>query len=661
MVLLDRDLRLTLATPRWRAEHAALLERVDGLTMLAAGIDVPMGWLRACQRALLGEELHHPGETWRRPDGAQRCLRWWARPWRGEFQQICGVMLTVEDITQERENARALSELQVRTQQYARLGADLFWELDAEFRFRLVSAVNSPDFWNSTGPVLGEHAWGLLSSQQLLPELAEQRAVLEAHLPFLDLVTERRLPNGEVQWLSWNGDPRFTEAGRFDGYIGTTRDITQRQLTQHALQLSEMRLSMALHASGHALWEFDLATGHATLFAGYAEMLGYEPGWLLPSVVTWDSMLHPDDREAVLTVFRGLMGRGGEVFETQFRLRCHGGGWCSVRCRGMVAPDGHHLVCVNADITAQEDAQLREDLAALVFGHVQHGMVVTDITGLVIAANQAFTDIMEMESEAVIGAPIGELLAPAEAHAVPLDWSKMLASADSWEGEVWHTRGSGETFQAWMTVTPLLDDRKRVIRRVFLLTDLSRMKHARSELEVMAYQDALTGLANRRQLDARLSYTLAHARREKQPFALIMLDLDGFKLVNDTSGHPAGDELLVAIGRRLKALLREVDLVARLGGDEFVLILERADIAGALRVAVKVLEIIANPLLLSNGQSGRVTASLGMAEYPKDGDDSSSLLSLADRRLYRAKAAGRNCAVFDESGEVIHPGRFPLD
>ncbi len=656
LALFDRQLRVVALTPRWRDQYALRPGVGPGTPINDFASDLPASWLRAVARALTGEEQHHSGESWTHADGSARSVRWWINPWRGSHGQLLGVMITAEDVTTEFRAAHSLQALQQRTQHFARLGSDLFWELDAGLRFRVEPELNPPRFWGASGPLLGAHPWGLLGSQDLLPELADQRVLLEAHLPFRDCITQRTLAHGETQWLAWSGDPCFDENGQFAGYIGTTRDVTAQQQFLQALQQSELRLSTALQASSNALWELDVCTGQASLFAGYAEMLGYTLADLNGSGRSWDFMLHPDDREAVMTVFGSLRGQVDERFETHFRLRHRLGHWVSVRCRGKVAADGCRLVCVNADVTVHEDAQLREELAALVFGNVQQGMVVADLHGVVVAANAKFSEIMEYAPAELIGAPIQQILAAAPAHQAAQDYVQMMASGVAWEGEVWHTRKGGEVFQDWMMVTPLLDVNGRVIRRVFLLTDLSRMKHARSDLEMMAYHDPLTGLANRRQMDARLSYTLAHARRDEASFSLIMIDLDGFKHVNDAAGHQAGDELLVAVSRRLKALLREVDLVVRLGGDEFVLILERADATGSARVARKVLELIANPLQLSNGNVTRVTASLGVAVYPGDGDDSSRLLRLADERMYRAKATGRHGAVLQDGSRIDGPG-----
>ena len=655
VALLDRQLCFLTVSGRWRSEHSA--ECIDwlGEDLNALARALPASWPRACARALAGEEQHHPGESWPRTNGGARYARWWTAPWRGGHGEILGVMLCVEDVTAERERARELATLQRRTQHFARLGSDLFWEIDEDLRFSQISALDAPEFWEASGPMLGHHPWMLADDDARDSASASQRAVFEAHLPFRDHLMSRTTPAGARQWLSWNGDPCFDEAGQFSGYIGTIRDVTARQTMLSRIRESELRLSLALRASGDGLWDIDLISEEAYFAAGFAAMLGYRSEELASTLQTFKDLLHPDDREATMAVVRGLVERGGETFETQFRMHHRSGRWRQIRCRGILSTCGTRLVGVNADVTDREDALQREQLASLIFGQVQHGMAITDNAGRILAANQAFSEIMEYENATLVGTSVRTILAPAPTHPQPGLWDTVMVSADPWEGEVWHTRKSGEVFQDWMTVNVLLDDQQRPSRWVFLLTDLSRMKHARSELEIMAYQDPLTGLANRRQLDARLSYCLAHARREEQAFALVLLDLDGFKQVNDQLGHPAGDELLVAIARRLKALLREVDVVARLGGDEFVLILERADLEGARRVADKILDVVAKSLDLSTGPRASVTASLGVACYPGDGEDSSSLLAAADRRMYLAKKQGRARAVFDDRPDDSPP------
>jgi two-component system, cell cycle response regulator len=187
---------------------------------------------------------------------------------------------------------------------------------------------------------------------------------------------------------------------------------------------------------------------------------------------------------------------------------------------------------------------------------------------------------------------------------------------------------------------------------VKLLLDEAR-EHAR-ELESMALQDPLTGLANRRLLPERVRMAIAHARRNRSHMAVLCIDLDGFKEVNDTLGHGAGDQLLKMVAERLLAAVREEDTVARLGGDEFIVALwQVSDVADAGKVASKIIELVAQPYDV-DGHAVRVTASAGASMYPDDGNEVDALVKSADRALYKAKQAGKNTYRLAQSTEESH-------
>lgn len=219
-------------------------------------------------------------------------------------------------------------------------------------------------------------------------------------------------------------------------------------------------------------------------------------------------------------------------------------------------------------------------------------------------------------------------------------WDAILTDGH-WRGEVWNRRKGGEVYPEWLTVSSVRDQAGRLSHFVAVFSDISAMKCTQAELERLAHHDPLTDLPNRLLFNARLVHALERARREGQQVAVLYLDLDRFKQVNDTLGHPAGDQLLRQAAERLAGVLRECDTVARIGGDEFAVILEgvKGDDDCAL-VAVKLGQALARPFPIE-GQPIFIGASTGIARFPEDGETITALLQNADAAMYRAKAAGR--------------------
>jgi len=218
-----------------------------------------------------------------------------------------------------------------------------------------------------------------------------------------------------------------------------------------------------------------------------------------------------------------------------------------------------------------------------------------------------------------------------------------ITRGGAWQGEIWDRRKNGECFPVWLSITAVCSDEGGVTHYVATHTDITLRKAAEDDIKQLAFYDPLTGLPNRRLLQDRLHQAMSQAKRERGRLALLFLDLDKFKPVNDAFGHQTGDELLQAVAQRLQACVRESDTVARLGGDEFVAVLE--DVKGpesAAKVAREFVRLLNQPFVVAAGQEARIGASVGIAMFPTDGDSTEILLQHADAALYRAKAAGRN-------------------
>jgi diguanylate cyclase (GGDEF)-like protein len=217
-----------------------------------------------------------------------------------------------------------------------------------------------------------------------------------------------------------------------------------------------------------------------------------------------------------------------------------------------------------------------------------------------------------------------------------------LDEAGVWQGEVWNRRRNGEVYPVWQNITAVRDGEGRVTQYIGIFSDITEKKLSEDRIQRLAHYDVLTGLPNRLLFNERCQHALRRAKRERHQVALLFLDLDRFKHINDSLGHPAGDRLLRAVADRLRAAVREEDTVARLGGDEFVVILEDlSEAQDAALVSRKLLKALGEPFLL-DGRELHITPSIGISLYPRDGGDVTALVKNADAAMYRAKEAGRN-------------------
>lgn len=286
------------------------------------------------------------------------------------------------------------------------------------------------------------------------------------------------------------------------------------------------------------------------------------------------------------------------------------------------------------------ERQLR--LASTVFHTATEAVMVCDINNNILAANKAFTEITGYLEEEVLGRTPAVLQSGHHDADFYQNMYNELANNGSWQGEISNRRKNGEIFYEWLSITALKNPDGKFEAYVALFSDITKRKKVEDKIYHQANFDGLTGLANRNLFSDRLQHSIAHANRHSQALALMFIDLDGFKQINDTFGHAQGDLLLENVSKRLTSVLRSSDMIARLGGDEFsVIISESKDIEAVDFIANKVIEEISQPFDL-NEAKGFVTASIGIAIYPTDGRNVEELLTKADSAMYKAKAGGRN-------------------
>lgn len=299
---------------------------------------------------------------------------------------------------------------------------------------------------------------------------------------------------------------------------------------------------------------------------------------------------------------------------------------------------------ITTDVTKTRETELRLQLAMEVFHQGSEGILITDQHNRITSVNRAFEMITGYTEAEVLGKNPSILKSGRQSlEFYALLWRQLLADSH-WEGEIWNRRKDGVVYPQRVSISRVAGEEDS-INHIAVFTDVSQRKMAEEEIERLAFYDILTGVPNRYLLRDRVEQAVRSANRAQQQFALIFMDVDHFKEINDLHGHDVGDVVLVEVAHRLQAALREQDTVSRQGGDEFVLLLPDLDQVGVQQCVAKVLTALA-PSLAVGDTKLRFTASLGVAMFPEDGRAYTELMKNADTAMYQAKAAGRNGVAF---------------
>ena len=432
------------------------------------------------------------------------------------------------------------------------------------------------------------------------------------------------------------------------------REMAERKRAQAALQDSEARFRKLTELTSDWYWEQDDQFRFVDLSSGLRERLGSDDQlgktrWELASFGVsseeWDQ--HRADLEAHRP-FRGF----------EYALLSLDGKFVYVSASGMPIFDAQGTfkgyLGASRDITERKLAEANLRIAATAF-EAQEGMVVTDAENLILRVNRAFTEITGYSAPEAIGQSPRLLRSGRHDAAFYRAMWQSIQASGTWKGEIWNRRKNGEVYPEWLTITAVKDGNGAVTNYVATLTDITGRKAAEEEIRNLAFYDPLTQLPNRRLLMDRLHQALAGSERSRKRGALLFIDLDHFKTLNDTLGHDKGDLLLQQVAQRLTACVREADTVARLGGDEFVVMLEDLSetaeeaVAQTRAIGEKILDTFSHPYLLAGIQHSS-SGSIGIAPFRGHEQTETALLKHADIAMYQAKAAGRNALRFFEPG-----------
>ena len=470
-------------------------------------------------------------------------------------------------------------------------------------------------------------------------------SVPESWMPAL----EEALSQGETQRYEVLIDQRHlvfmlapvSESGYLNLY---GMDVTETRRYEQRLAASEANYRAVFNTVGDAIFIHDAGNG-AILDVNQAavNLYGYSPQEARTKDVGDLSAGPPyyGQEQALEKIMLAVAGQP-QVYEWQARKKDGSLFWAEISLKRATIGGNDRLLSLVRDVSERRQAQEQIQLLAKVFENTIEGITVTDTRGTIQMVNPGFSHITGYSAEEALGRNPRVLKSDRhDADFYAAMWRSIVQDGH-WSGEIWNRRKNGEAYPEWLTINVIKDSMGEASHYVALFHDITEIKRSEDKIKHQAYHDALTGLPNRQLFNDRLEVALARAQRNHETLAILFLDLDHFKTINDSLGHAVGDLLLQEVAQRLKSSVRQEDTVSRLGGDEFIMILPEVGGADyAVAAAGRIIDALEKPIHL-RGHALYVTCSVGITIYPNDGEDLETLVKNADMAMYRAKEEGRN-------------------
>ncbi|WP_411835922.1 putative bifunctional diguanylate cyclase/phosphodiesterase [Pseudomonas chlororaphis subsp. aurantiaca] len=435
-----------------------------------------------------------------------------------------------------------------------------------------------------------------------------------------------------------------------EAQVGLESRVAQRSLeldaANQALSKSEARLALALKASQLGLWDWNLQTDEVH-HSHIKELFGLEPEFVRAMLSHLKPLLHPEDLPLLKrALVEHLKGRT-EDYLVEYRVRHGDGHWVWIEDRGRAVergPGGRvlRMVGTRRDISASKQQEEQRRLSAMVFEAASEGIVILDPDYVLLAANQAFSRVTGYQIEDMLGRNVVDLPCSRDARRHYPVIHQALEQHGSWQGELVEARKNGELYPQWLQLNVVRDTRGNISHIVGFFADLSARRESEERMRYLTHYDELTGLANRSLFRERLREAHQRMRQGGRSLALVHINLDRFKLLNDSLGHDVADQLLQKMARRLVNALPEADTIARLSGDEFAVLFDAyGSLSSLTRVATRLSAKLRLPITVE-GYELVVSASMGISMLPDSAREIPALISQANIAMQHAKHLGGN-------------------
>lgn len=495
-----------------------------------------------------------------------------------------------------------------------------------------------------------------MTVEDLMPERFRHRHAAARNQAVAAAAARPMGPRSQFVILTGDGREVPVDIGlnysRQDGRVHTLvslRDSSELRQLETRLREQQEVFETAQAIAHVGSWDWQISDNTLLWSDEVYRIFGLQPQAAVPTYDTFLECVHPDDRDRVRQGISDAL-HNDRCYEVEHRVVQPGGSERIVLEMGQVfrdhAGEAVRMVGTVLDITERKQVEQQMLFDRAIIAGISQPVVVVDQQGCIDDVNPAYCEMSGYERGELLGRPANVLKSGRHDNVYYEGLWDSLAKRRKWQGEIWIRRKDGAIVPRLLSITTICEAELGQCRHVGFYSDITSLKESEAKLERLAHFDQLTGLANRMLFHDRLRAAIARAHRSTRQVAVLFVDLDGFKQVNDSLGHRTGDLLLVEVAERMKACVREDDTVARLGGDEFVLVLneicsddEVGELARRLREQLAISLGGGDDLL-------QVTASVGIAMYPRHGDQVTDLLEKADQAMYQAKQAGKNTVVF---------------
>ncbi len=466
---------------------------------------------------------------------------------------------------------------------------------------------------------------------------------------------ENMRSDGSRVWVAWANKAILGQKGQVVEILSFGNDISRRRRAIEALGESEIRFRRIYENSPVMMHSLDESGCIIGVNRKWTEETGYTKAEVMGRALI--SFMTPESAQRAASEVLPALRRQDYLKEVSFQLARKDGTVIDILmdCSLSTDPKGSSIsLGVLQNVSERRRTEQEMQLAASVFENSIEGILVTDPQGTILRTNKAFTLMTGYTPQEALGRNPSFLRSGKHDAQFFADMWSAIKETGLWQGEIWNRRKNGEVYPEWLGVSTVYDERRQPIYYVGVFTDITDQKLSEQRIYHLAHYDVLTDLPNRVLFQDRLDRALLSAKRGEYPLLLLYLDLDRFKPINDSFGHPVGDLLLQQVAERLRQCVRESDTVARMGGDEFTVILGPGHSPGVdvvqigSRVARTILENLGNPFDLE-GHEVFISASIGIVVYPNDGGNVAELVRNADTAMYHAKAKGRNNFLFYEA------------
>ena len=637
MAMLDKNMNYIAVSKSWIRDHNLEGKELIGKSHYDIFSDMPQSWKDAHALSLKGEYIQDESAFLKNIEDEHRWIVWKIRPWYTEDDLVGGIIILSEDVTERKKIEDKYYTLFNKTGTCAAI-------IETDGTFSLVNKTFAELSHSSAEELVGS------PFLDLVDDVDKERIVLYHK----NRMTGKKVPEQyELNFVTKKGAKGVALVNAV--FLPDTKqtlvsiiDITDRKDMENKLMEQEKELMAIIDNIPMMVFVKDAKDLSYVRFNSAGEKL---------TGITQDALLGKNDHDIFpKDIADFFTSRDRDVLRSKTVLDIpeepistqEGERILHTKKVAILDENGEskYLLGISEDITEKKLKENQLLQSSIVFENLAEGIIITDKAANIISVNPAFTEITGYSKEEVVGQNTRLLKSGKHEYSFYTEMWKILLSGGKWQGEIWNKRKNGQLYPEWLSISSIKNEKGKIINFICVFADISNIKKTEDELRFLAHYDTLTELPNRLLLTERLEHSLERSHRKSESVAVLYLDIDRFKEINDSLGHPYGDLLLKKIANKIEDMLRDEDTIARVSGDEFVMIIEDVKSPNdAAIVAQKILVALNTPMLL-NEHEVTITVSMGVAVSPMDGSDAVTLLKNADTALYRAKELGRNSFEF---------------